>query len=67
MDVAELTQAAMLAFQPASLEESESYDHQEAYMLLGRILGVLIRKSRLAAERIAGRLRGLHAVGAGGY
>ena len=51
MDRLDLTQAALEALQPSSLEMSDSGNHDEARSVRGRILGVLIRKWRIQAER----------------
>lgn len=51
MDVVDLTRAALHALATSPATTSPDYDHDHAYMLRGKILGVLIRKSRLAAER----------------
>lgn len=51
MDGLDLTQAALEALQPASLEMSDNGNHDEARSVRGRILGVLIRKWRIQAER----------------
>ena len=51
MDYADLTQAALQALQPSIAETTHTIDDDEVYSLCGRILGVLIRKSRLEAER----------------
>ena len=51
MDYADLTQAALQALQPSIAETSQKIADDEVYRLCGRILGALIRKSRLEAER----------------
>ena len=51
MDRLDLTQAALEALQPSSLEMSDNGNHDEARSVRGRILGVLIRKWRIHAER----------------
>lgn len=47
----DLTQAALEALQPAAVEAVESFNHDEARKLRGKLLGVMIRKRRLDAER----------------
>lgn len=47
----DLTQAALEALQPAAVEAVESINHDEARKLRGKLLGVMIRKRRLEAER----------------
>lgn len=51
MDRLDLTQAALEALQPSSFEMSDNGNHDEARSVRGRILGVLIRKWRIEAER----------------
>ncbi|MCY3977622.1 MAG: helix-turn-helix domain-containing protein [Chloroflexi bacterium] len=51
MNGLDLTQVALEALQPSSLEMSDNGNHDEARGLRGRILGVLIRKWRIQAER----------------
>ena len=51
MDRLDLTRAALEALQPSSLEMSDNGNHDEARSVRGRILGVLIRKWRIQAER----------------
>ena len=51
MDRLDLRQAALEALQPSSLEMSDNGNYEEARSLRGRILGVLIRKWRIQAER----------------
>lgn len=53
MDYVDLTRAALSALQLPTSADSESVDHDEAHRLRGKILGVLIRQGRLAAERSA--------------
>ncbi len=50
MDYADLTRVALSALQSSTSADSEYVDHDEAHCLRGKILGVLIRQSRLAAE-----------------
>ena len=50
MDYVDLTRAALSALQFSTSADSEYIDHAEAHCLRGKILGVLIRQSRLAAE-----------------
>lgn len=51
MDRLDLTQAALEALQPSSFEMSDNGNHDEARSVRARILGVLIRKWRIQAER----------------
>lgn len=47
----DLTQAALEALQPATVEAVKSINHDEARKLRGKLLGVMIRKRRLEAAR----------------
>ena len=51
MDRLDLTRAALQALQPSHFETAENPIHDEARSIRGRIVGVLIRKLRLMAER----------------
>ena len=51
MDRVDLTQAALEALQPSIVEAAKTINHDEARSVRGKILGVLIRKCRLEAER----------------
>lgn len=51
MDRLDLTQAALQALQPSTRDTAEYGNHAEARSVRGRIIGVLIRKSRFEAER----------------
>lgn len=51
MNRLDLTQAALEALQPSSIEMSDNGSYEEARSVRGRILGVLIRKWRIQAER----------------
>ena len=50
MDHVDLTQAAVEALQSAPSSATASHNLEEAHDLRGRILGVLIRRGRLAAQ-----------------
>lgn len=51
MDRVDLTHEALAALQPSTRAPSKATDHDEARSIRGRLLGVLIRKRRLEAER----------------
>lgn len=51
MDYIDLTQTALAALQPLTKTKTQQYDRNEAYSLVGKFLGALIRKSRLNAAR----------------
>ncbi len=53
MDYVDLTQVALRTLQSSVPTDSAHVNHDEAYCLRGKILGVLIRQGRLAAERSA--------------
>ncbi len=53
MDGFDLTQAALDALQPAKAKATAATDLDEARRIRGRLLGALIRKRRLEAERSA--------------
>ena len=50
MDYTDLTQAALDALQSSPSAATATQDQEEAHRLRGRIIGVLIRRGRLAAE-----------------
>lgn len=51
MEYVDLTQAAQKTLQASAPPTSEIYDYDQAYRLRRKMLGVLIRRCRLAAER----------------
>ncbi len=51
MEYVDLTHAALRALQPSPSSTKVPYDHDIAHELRGKILGVLIRRGRLAAQR----------------
>ncbi len=54
MATIDLRQAVLAALQAAPIDSAgraAPYDHSQAYQLRGKILGLLLRQSRLAAER----------------
>ncbi|MDE2776732.1 MAG: hypothetical protein OXI77_12385 [Chloroflexota bacterium] len=54
MDLVYLTQEALEALQPSTLPSARIIDHEEARSIRRKLLGVLIRKRRLEAERSLG-------------
>ena len=54
MDRVDLIQAALAALQPSALETTIIGNHDEARRIRARLLGALIRKRRLGAERSLG-------------
>ena len=53
MEYVDLTQAALEALKPSPSTTTATQDQEEAHCLRGRILGVLIRRGRLEAQRSA--------------
>ena len=53
MHFVDLTQVALRTLQSSTSSIADNYDHDQAHCLRGKILGVLIRLGRLAAERTA--------------
>lgn len=51
MNYVDLTQAALEALQPSPSSATATQNHEAAHSLRGRILGVLIRRGRLSAQR----------------
>ena len=51
MDRVDLIQAALAALEPSAAAKTTSRDQGEARRIRGKLVGVLIRKTRLAAER----------------
>ena len=51
MNRVDLTRAALAALQPSTIAAAKSSDHVEARSIRGKLVGVLIRKCRLEAER----------------
>ena len=51
MDRVDLTQAALEALQPSAVKTTKTVNQDEARSVRGKLLGVLIRKCRLEAER----------------
>jgi len=51
MNRVDLMQVALEALQPSAAEKTTTSDHDEARNIRGKLLGVLIRKCRLEAER----------------
>ncbi len=51
MDRLDLTQAALEALQPSAVKTTKTINQDEARSVRGKLLGVLIRKRRLEAER----------------
>lgn len=49
MDYFDLTQEALAALQPSTTANIQAHQHGEAYNLLGKILGALIRRHRLSS------------------
>ncbi len=54
MENADLAQVVLEALQPSTTTQRQANNHSEAHSLRGKIIGVLIRRSRQAAERTAG-------------